>query len=391
MSNSKNLKLYGLFEISGEILVKTGLHIGGGKEGYEIGELDNPVIRLVEMKGSEIKKIIPGSGLKDDETYSIPYIPGSSLKGKMRSMLEWAYGLVGEYLSDPDREKSANENEGNTVSIVDLVKYEQKIEHPIAMVFGLSAAEAKETPSQEESKETEGEATTSSENGQPEQAGNGNSGNNSETDGNTENESNKKKGQWHPGPTRLYVFDAYPTPQALGQFLEGTDSEFTEIKWENTIDRLTSAANPRQMERVPAGFTFSFKMRYFVYGDKDFEKWPLNDNADGRSQFYPVELVFQGMKLVEESGLGGSVTRGYGDVQFEIEAIKWLDITDILNARPGQNLGELDVEKLQLGTLGENEIIKLKEFLNGVKTKLFPSAEGEDDDPSGGTDPEGQV
>jgi len=58
----------------GKIVVKTGLHIGGSAERIEIGGVDNPVIKN------------PAT----DE----PYIPGSSLKGKMRSLMEWKLGKV---------------------------------------------------------------------------------------------------------------------------------------------------------------------------------------------------------------------------------------------------------------------------------------------------------
>lgn len=54
--------------ITGKILLKTGLHIGGGGETIQIGGMDNPIIK---------------SPLND-----YPYIPGSSLKGKIRSLLE---------------------------------------------------------------------------------------------------------------------------------------------------------------------------------------------------------------------------------------------------------------------------------------------------------------
>ncbi len=59
--------------LTGEIRCKTALHIGGSKDAYEIGGMDNPVIKT--MKG-------------------MPYIPGSSLKGKLRSLLEWSLGKV---------------------------------------------------------------------------------------------------------------------------------------------------------------------------------------------------------------------------------------------------------------------------------------------------------
>ena len=58
--------------ITGILLCKTGLRIGGTGEELEIGGMDNPIIR--------------------DPVDKLPYIPGSSLKGKMRSLLEYKYG-----------------------------------------------------------------------------------------------------------------------------------------------------------------------------------------------------------------------------------------------------------------------------------------------------------
>lgn len=60
----------------GIIECKTGLHIGGSVEGIEIGGVDNPVIKHPITKE--------------------PYIPGSSLKGKMRSSLEKEMGKIGD-------------------------------------------------------------------------------------------------------------------------------------------------------------------------------------------------------------------------------------------------------------------------------------------------------
>lgn len=59
-----------------KIELLTGLHIGGNKDDFEIGGTDLPVIKIRK------------SGSKD----SVPYIPGSSLKGKMRSLLEISRG-----------------------------------------------------------------------------------------------------------------------------------------------------------------------------------------------------------------------------------------------------------------------------------------------------------
>ncbi|MDI6828564.1 MAG: type III-A CRISPR-associated RAMP protein Csm3 [Armatimonadota bacterium] len=68
------MKIKGYKHLTGKIELITGLHIGGSKESTEIGGLDSPVIRLP----------------KDD----MPYIPGSSLKGKLRSLLELKLGKV---------------------------------------------------------------------------------------------------------------------------------------------------------------------------------------------------------------------------------------------------------------------------------------------------------
>lgn len=70
------LKLTGILRVTAKLTLRTGLHIGAGDLEMRIGGIDNPVVKH------------PGTGM--------PYIPGSSLKGKMRSLLEWSTGaLVG--------------------------------------------------------------------------------------------------------------------------------------------------------------------------------------------------------------------------------------------------------------------------------------------------------
>ncbi|GAB4172043.1 MAG: type III-A CRISPR-associated RAMP protein Csm3 [Calditrichia bacterium] len=67
--------------ITGQIEVVTGLHIGAGNDTVEIGGMDNPIIK----------------NPKDN----MPYIPGSSLKGKMRALAEWYNGKVRENKGEP--------------------------------------------------------------------------------------------------------------------------------------------------------------------------------------------------------------------------------------------------------------------------------------------------
>src|ERR1035438_9840924 len=67
------LKLIGKLLLEGDITCQTGLHIGAGKGSLEIGGADNPVVK---------------------DAFGLPYIPGSSLRGKIRSLLENALGLT---------------------------------------------------------------------------------------------------------------------------------------------------------------------------------------------------------------------------------------------------------------------------------------------------------
>lgn len=80
MSFNKPLK--GILKLKVVVRAKTGLHIGGAKENVEIGGIDNIVEKLkIFFADREI------NGKR--RFLDVPYIPGSSLKGKIRSLLEW--------------------------------------------------------------------------------------------------------------------------------------------------------------------------------------------------------------------------------------------------------------------------------------------------------------
>ena len=64
-------------------------------------------------------------------------------------------------------------------------------------------------------------------------------------------------------PARLTVYDAPLIAESItAQMRENMDDELTEVKSENAIDRITSQANPRTLERVPAGARFHFRNRW---------------------------------------------------------------------------------------------------------------------------------
>jgi CRISPR-associated protein Csm3 len=217
------MKLLGNVVLSGNIECQTGLHIG--QEGsLEIGGIDTPVIK--------------------DPVSGRPYVPGSSIKGKMRSLLEWDQGVV-DASGDPHFHSGS-----------------EAAECPVCRVFGVPA-----------------EAETKI------------------------------------GPTRLTVRDAHPTDETI-EMWETMDTQmpYTEIKEENYIDRVTSEANPRDIERVPKGSAFDYELVYSVYD--------LGDG--GTTDLEMLSTVERGLALLEDSSLGGSGSRGYGQVQFMTTGDKYV-------------------------------------------------------------------
>ena len=82
-----------------------------------------------------------------------------------------------------------------------------------------------------------------------------------------------------------------------------TDTYLGEIKFENSIDPLTGEANPRQIERVPAGTVFKFCLVYDLANKDEVQE--------------DMETLKDGIRLLEWDYLGGNGSRGYGRVHFE--------------------------------------------------------------------------
>lgn len=209
------MELEKIYKITGKILLQSGLHIGAGKDAIEIGGLDNPVIK--------------------NPLTNAPYIPGSSLKGKMRSLLEAM--LMG---TRPKTRNSIINSKGNPCKCGEN-------ECPVCVIFGVS--------------------------------------------GNERNEDL--------GPTRILVRDSLLDDECRKEFENGQLP--MEIKYENSINRLTGRANPRPLERVPAGVKFNFNIALRVYKD---------DAPD------LLDWVFKSMRLLELDALGGGGSRGNGEIRF---------------------------------------------------------------------------
>lgn len=76
----------------------------------------------------------------------------------------------------------------------------------------------------------------------------------------------------------------------------------TEVKFENSINRATAVANPRQIERVIRGSLFGLDIMYEAEEENEIQD--------------DISVLAEGLRLVQYDYLGGSGSRGYGKVAF---------------------------------------------------------------------------
>ncbi|MCS7352400.1 MAG: type III-A CRISPR-associated RAMP protein Csm3, partial [Anaerolineae bacterium] len=149
-----------------------------------------------------------------------------------------------------------------------------------------------------------------------------------------------RRGEWASfKPTRLIVRDVAMHPDSKAELeTADTDLPYTEVKWEASIDRITSAAVPRQNERVPAGTRFEpFEMIYTIYR--------LNEN-DWQQDVEWLKVLFEGMRLLEDDYLGGYGSRGAGKIVFENLTVELRPLTYYTEGQPPVELAqELDLRK----------------------------------------------
>ena len=209
--------MYAKIQITGKLEVVTGMHIGGSSAFAAIGAVDSPVIK--------------------DSRENLPMIPGSSLKGKMRTLLAKEYNET--VAAKPDEDNGR-----------------------IVRLFGSA-----------------------------------------------------KKGNIK--RSRIQIADMVMAN--ADEFRQRGTQSLTEIKFENTINRLTAVANPRQIERVIRGSEFALDMIYEVEEESEIVE--------------DLGMIAEGMKLLQYDYLGGHGSRGYGKVRFK-------------DVQADTVVGELD-EKLQ--------------------------------------------
>lgn len=235
-TTATELTFLGKLVLEGEIQCQTGLHIGAGKGSLEIGGADNPVVK---------------------DAFGIPYIPGSSLRGRLRSLLEQTLGLA-----VPSELVYLSKRKGQEVRI----HQSDRPDDEVCVLFGRNPGRIEKVTGDA----IEAETAT---------------------------------------PARLTVFDAPLIVDSItSQMRENLDDELTEVKSENAVDRITSQANPRTLERVPAGARFRFRIVLDVLCEEDK---PL------------LARVTEALRLLEDDALGGGGSRGNGRIAFTNLNLAW--------------------------------------------------------------------
>ncbi len=274
----KTRSLLGKVIIKGIIQVTSGLHIGSSRESLEIGGLDAPVLR--------------------DPLTSEPYIPGSSIKGKLRALLERAYAA-----KSGKGEGFFNRNIGRPnypIKVHVCNDAEQATSCPVCRLFGSSGTE-----------------------------------------------------EGRNFPARIKFRDCHLTRYSERELRErDTELLYTELKYENALDRITAAANPRQIERVPAGTEFAFEI---VYDVED----PLELKED-------LENLTIAVGLLQDDYLGGHGSRGYGKVKICLSQVQAKKI----DAYKGVETAKIDVisgPDISRETNEKPQASELKPFLEVLK------------------------
>jgi CRISPR-associated protein Csm3 len=280
--------LLGKVTINTHLIIETGLHIGGGGENLDIGGLDKPVIR--------------------DPLTQYPYLPGSSIKGKLRSILE---RLLNKPLNRPGgsgtyRYESDDLEDGFTEIERLLIRYEGANTCQISRLFGSTGSNCWLEKDKAESQALERVQNVSSRHiAWVNEAKTGRFVDNNQTQlnpGEVVKEFIKVKGR--NCPARLIIRDCHLLPESAEQLKKVDTGLFmTEWKFENGIDRVTAAANPRQLERVPAGSKFKFELIYTV--------------EDREQAVEDLQNIAIALAILEDDALGGHGSRGYGKVKFQ--------------------------------------------------------------------------
>jgi CRISPR-associated protein Csm3 len=299
-NNNHNKPLLGKLRLTSIILVETGLHIGGGGENLNIGGLDKPVIR--------------------DPITRYPYLPGSSIKGKLRSILE---RLLNKPINrkgsrDTYRYESDDLEDGYTEIDGQDIPYQGSRHCQLSRIFGSTGGTG--SGAKTWIKTSIVKAQSLEENGTK-----------------TINGESYTSTKGRNAPARLIVRDSHLLPDSATKLKKiDTGLYMTEWKFENGLDRITAAANPRQLERVPAGSEFRFELVYTV--------------EDANQAIEDLKNLAIAIAILEDDALGGHGSRGYGKVKFHNFQFSYHDVE---RYRQITNTGASSSSPISLGDTSE--------------------------------------
>lgn len=304
--------LLGKFQFKSILLVETGLHIGGGGENLNIGGLDKPVIR--------------------DPLTQYPYLPGTSIKGKLRSILERVLNkpLNRKGSRDTYRYESDDLVDGLTKIDGQFVKFQGARTCELSRIFGSTGVSCwVETDVARSERLLEDKSPKETIDGK---------------------EYANIRGR--NAPARLIVRDCHLLQESIDA-LEKIDTGLymTEWKFENGLDRITAAANPRQLERVPKGAKFHFEMVYTV------------ENADQART--DLRNLLRAVLILEDDALGGHGSRGYGKVKFQNLEFSYRDYQEV-DSTKGSSLSLPSPTKLTFPVKDTSELPERFDEIQGL-------------------------
>lgn len=293
---------YGLRVITG-LLIRMPVHA----QTYRIGGADQypMVTRRVYILNGKLHEV------------EVPYIPGSSVKGRMRSLLELSNGF--KLYSTDQKIWQHTRN----LSAMGVKEFANDVTNRCIIddLFGYPAVNYKQIYDEffKIFKEKEGESKAKEK---------------------AQKETNKVFSLLT--VTRLLFSDLFPEEKYVNEIYRDKGiisiADFLEEKSENRIDRVTAAADPRDIVRVKPEVRFEGSLTMLIF---DIDKDVMNIYLD---------TLVKGFKLMEMTYLGGSGSRGYGRVKFRdfnVEVVKLPELKTVYSASYG-NVDEFadNVEKI---------------------------------------------
>jgi CRISPR-associated protein Csm3 len=248
--------------LRGTMTALTGLRVGGSEQGLDAAGLEHLVARHALL----------------DE----PYVPGSSLRGKLRCSLERLQGIAGPPAGDHVVFGPADDPA-----------------HPLVQLFGAAGKDGAGLPS------------------------------------------------------RVLVRDALLTADTRRRLarLRGV-LPMTETKAEVCLDRVSAAASPRTVERLPAGAELRFDLVLEVRAAPEASPEGLpaglsraleaqrasRTEANGWGRDEDLRWLVTGLALLQDDALGGHGSRGYGRVKIRLDPLALRTRDDYLQGRPERAL-----------------------------------------------------